>query len=64
MKAHFVICYIAFALSKYLDFKLQNKGIGISTREIHDALKECTGIELLVHNKKLRFIKTCSKIRN
>ena len=54
MKAHFVICYIAFALSKYLHFKLQNKGIAISTREIHDALKACTGVELSVHNKQFK----------
>ena len=54
MKAHFVICYIAFALSKYLHFKLQKKGCTISGKEIHSALKACTGNELSVHKKQFK----------
>lgn len=38
MKAHFAICYISFALVRYLQFTLKNKNIILSARNIKDAL--------------------------
>ena len=54
MKAHFAICYIAFTLSKYLQFKLQTKGHAMTIREIQEALKACTGSELTVHKNQFK----------
>lgn len=39
MKAHFAICYISFAMVRYLQWTLKQKGHPMSPREIQDTLR-------------------------
>ena len=51
LKAHFVICYIAFALSRYVQFKMEITGKKVSSEKIIEALGECKSNLIIVGNK-------------
>lgn len=39
IKGHFVMCYLALVLERYLEYKLRQKGIDLSTEKIQEAIE-------------------------
>lgn len=39
IEGHFVLCYLALVIQRYLEYILQQKNVKISTERIHEALK-------------------------
>ena len=56
IKGHFVVCYLALVIQRYLEYKLQQQGVELSTEKIQDAIRSAT-ISLIEMDEQEFFIK-------
>ena len=62
VQGHFVICYLALVIQRYLEYLLSERGLSVSTEKIQDALRSAnvTTLPDLGKNRKAIYIKNQS----
>ncbi len=62
VQGHFVICYLALVIQRYLEYLLSERGLSVSTEKIQDALRSAnvTTLPDLGKNRKTVYIKNQS----
>jgi len=62
VQGHFVICYLALVIQRYLEYLLSERGLSVSTEKIQDALRSAnvTTLPDLGKNRKAVYIKNQS----
>ena len=56
IKGHFVVCYLALVIQRYLEYNLHQQGVELSTEKIQDAIRSAT-ISLIEMDEQEFFIK-------